>query len=51
MSRKELANKMFDLIREISPTYKAEKIWKAIAETDDKSLLGEYEKLKKEVDK
>ena len=41
MSRKELANKVFDILRSdmqlISKT--DEELWKSIAETDDQTLL------------
>lgn len=43
MTRKEIANKMYLFLKE--NTNKKEKdIWKAIAETDDYSLLEEYQK-------
>ena len=45
MTRKELANKVFSHLRKdlILPSIKDIEIWKAIAETDDQSLLKEYE--------
>lgn len=45
MTRKELANKVFSQVRKdlILPSIKDIEIWKAIAETDDQSLLKEYE--------
>lgn len=45
MTRKELARQTFALLKkEVSPRLSIT-IWQAIAETDDKSLLDEYEKL------
>lgn len=45
MTRKELARQVFVLLKkEVSPRL-SPKIWQAIAETDDKSLLEEYERL------
>jgi hypothetical protein len=49
MTRKELANKVFEIVCKYSIKNDIE-IWQAIAETDDKSLLSEYEILiKREV--
>lgn len=49
MARKELANKVFEIVRKYSSKTDIE-IWQAIAETDDISLLSEYEILiKREV--
>lgn len=48
MTREELANKVYELLKKMSPVHKAGEIWKAIAETDDISLLSEYEDLLKE---
>ena len=42
MTRKELANKVFEHLRK-SLIVNDLVIWKAIAETDDQSLLKEYE--------
>lgn len=42
MTRKELANKVFDYLRKTLIVNDIV-IWKAIAETDDQSLLKEYE--------
>ncbi len=42
MTRKELANKVFDYLRKTLIVNDIV-IWKAIAETDDHSLLKEYE--------
>lgn len=44
MTRKELAEQVFMLIRR-KTLKNAANIWQAIAETDDNSLLDEYEKL------
>lgn len=44
MTRKELARQVYSLMKR-DLNLKSEKIWQAIAETDDKSLLDEYEKL------
>lgn len=41
MDRKQLANKMFQYLKQNTPK-KEKDIWKAIAETDDYSLLNEY---------
>ena len=46
MTRKELANKVFNLVRKYS-NYSDIELWQAIAETDDRSLLNEYETLMK----
>lgn len=43
MSRKELANKLFMFLKH-NTNRKEKDIWKAIAETDDCSLLEEFEK-------
>ncbi len=43
MNRKELANKMFMFLKH-NTNRKEKDIWKAIAETDDYSLLDEFEK-------
>lgn len=45
MTRKELASKVFLYVRKdlALPGIKDVDIWKAIAETDDRSLLKEYE--------
>lgn len=43
MSRKELANKMYELLKH-DTNRKERDIWKAIAETDDYSLLNEFER-------
>jgi hypothetical protein len=43
MDRKTLANKLFLFLKH-NTQRKEKDIWKAIAETDDISLLGEYEK-------
>ena len=43
MIRKELANKMFLFLKQ-NTNRKEKDIWKAIAETDDYSLLDEFEK-------
>lgn len=43
MNRKELANKMFLFLKH-NTNRKEKDIWKAIAETDDHSLLEEFEK-------
>ena len=43
MDRKTLANKLFMFLKQ-NTQRKEKDIWKAIAETDDISLLGEYEK-------
>lgn len=46
MTRKELADQVFALLtRDASLLKKHADLWQAIAETDDKSLLDEYEKL------
>lgn len=42
MDRKQLANKMFLYLKH-NTQRKEKDIWKAIAETDDFSLLDEYE--------
>lgn len=41
MSRKELANKVFDILREDMTLIGTpdEELWKSIAETDDQTLL------------
>ena len=44
MNRKELASQVYLLIKR-DLNIKSEKLWQAIAETDDRSLLDEYEKL------
>ena len=44
MTRKELARQVYLLMKR-DLNLKSGKIWQAIAETDDKSLLDEYEKL------
>ena len=44
MTRKELAQQVFLLVQR-ETLKNAVKIWQAIAETDDNSLLQEYEKL------
>ena len=41
MNRKELANKMFQYLKHTTQR-KEKDIWKAIAQTDDYSLLDEY---------
>lgn len=49
MNRKDLANRMFLFLKQ--NTNKKEKdIWKAIAETDDYSLLDEFEKNARKID-
>ena len=45
MTRKELAQQVFGLIKRNMPEKKSNLIWIAIAETDDRSLFDEYEKL------
>lgn len=50
MNRKELANKMFMFLKH-NTNRKEKDIWKAIAETDDYSLLAEFEKNAKKIDK
>jgi len=49
MNRKELANKMFMLLKH-NTNRKEKDIWKAIAETDDYSLLDELEKNARKID-
>lgn len=49
MNRKELANKMFMFLKQ-NTNRKEKDIWKAIAETDDYSLLDEFEKNAKKID-
>lgn len=44
MTRKEYANAVFVMIKELT-NKKSLEIWKAIAETDDISLVSEYNKL------
>ena len=44
MTRKELAQQVFSLIK-LTTMRNSVEIWEAIAETDDESLLTEYEKL------
>ena len=46
MTRKELANAVFVLMRK-DGLFKDKVLWKAIAETDDNSLLDELERLQK----
>ena len=41
MTRKELASKMYAIMKK-DLNIKSEKLWQAIAETDDGSLLDEY---------
>ena len=48
MTRKELANEVYRLMK-ATTTLKSQDIWKAISETDDWSLVDEYEKLKERV--
>lgn len=45
MTRKELAQQVFGLIKRIMPEKKSNLIWIAIAETDDESLFKEYDNL------
>ena len=47
MTRRELAIKVFELIKPKLMISEA-KLWRAIAETDDNSLLTEYERLTSE---
>ena len=49
MNRKELANKMFMFLKH-NTNRKEKDIWKAIAETDDYSLLEEFEKNARAID-
>lgn len=49
MNRKELANKMFMFLKH-NTNWKEKDIWKAIAETDDYSLLDEFEKNSRKID-
>ena len=44
MTRKELAQQVYMLLKRTTPK-KGSVIWQAIAETDDKSLITEYERL------
>lgn len=47
LSREELANEVFSLVRkDVRVILSDSAIWRAIARTDDNSLLEEYEKLK-----
>lgn len=45
MTRKELAQQVFGLIKRVMPEKKSNLIWIAIAETDDESLFKEYNNL------
>ena len=45
MTRKELAQQVFSLLKMILPYKNSIRIWIAIAETDDDTLLQEYHKL------
>lgn len=49
MNRKELANKMYIFLKN-NTNRKEKDIWKAIAETDDYSLLDEFEKNARKID-
>lgn len=49
MNRKELANRMFLFLKQ-NTNRKEKDIWKAIAETDDCSLLEEFEKNARAID-
>lgn len=49
MNRKELANRMFLFLKH-NTNRKEKDIWKAIAETDDDSLLAEFEKNARKID-
>lgn len=49
MDRKTLANKLFLFLKH-NTQRKEKDIWKAIAETDDYSLLGEFEKNSQKID-
>ena len=48
MSRKVLANKMYEHLKH-NTNRKEKDIWKAIAETDDYSLLAEFEKSNQQI--
>lgn len=49
MDRKTLANKLFLFLKH-NTQHKEKDIWKAIAETDDYSLLEEFEKNSQKID-
>lgn len=46
MTRKELANEVYNLLKSVYMPKRSECLWKAIAETDDWSLIDEYTRLK-----
>ncbi len=46
MTRRELAQRVFNLLKKETELLKDKALWRAIAETDDGSLLMEYERIK-----